>query len=290
MGTLLYLQNNTFESVQTLEYIVEMAKYLNMRLKIIHIQFPDTVVGHFDSRNELFQSFNSYESSKLRFMENMTKNIDELTNTGKIKEEIPFEYLSGMPSNILSYLYNTGYFDMLILENENTKVTQYPYQSIKEIIRDVKCPIWFIPRDEMFGAITKVGYMTDYQPEDIDSIRFIVNVFGQNMMLTAIHVCMEIDFEEELKRSGFEQIIRDSLSDARFKTTLWKHNRQATLPQMIASYIDSEEFSLIVLLKDNKNFIQRIFYRSFINTLLSQIKKPVLILHREDSQEDKNTQ
>ena len=74
MKTLLYLQNNTFESSKTLEYIIDLAQYLNMALKIIHIQFPDTIVANQASGNQLFQPPDVYLKAKEEY-QSQTKKI-----------------------------------------------------------------------------------------------------------------------------------------------------------------------------------------------------------------------
>lgn len=283
MKKLLYLQNNTFESAHTLEYIVELSRYMNMELKIIHIQFPDAIVVSHDPRNQLFQTPIDYVSNNQKHIDSTTRNIEVLKRAGIIKDQIPFEYYTGMPSSILSYLYDTGYFDMLVLENENTKVSIYPYQSIKEIIQSVKCPIWIIPRDKKFTIIKDIAYMTDYQPQDVNAIGFLAKQFKNHISsIKTIHLSSKNDFEEEIMRRGFEEILKDRINKNNTKSIVCSHDKKFLLPQMIDLCIGRENPDLVVALKDNKNLIQRILYKSFISTILSEIKKPFLILHREN--------
>ncbi|MEG1615377.1 MAG: hypothetical protein RR202_02990 [Bacteroidales bacterium] len=287
MKTLVYLQNNTFESIQTLEYIVDLAQFLKVELKIIHIQFPDTVIAHFDSRNQLFTPPHLYASKKQEFISQTTKNSRLLLEKGKIKKNIPFEYYSGMPSDILSYLYSIDYFDMLLLENESAKVSTFPYQSIKEIIRTIKCPIWVIPENLTFSPLKEFSYMTDYQEEDALAIKFIFDRFQDSISTIKItHFSIHNSFEEEIERLGFETILKEMYDEVDFKSILYIQDKEENLSLTIRNWVEKEIPGVIVSLKDNKKFMQRVFYKSFINALLSQDKAPVLILHRENFIQD----
>ena len=92
MKTLLYLQNNTFESLQTFEYIVELARYIGADLKIIHIQFPDNVFGNVLDSDLLFQSSEAYNQARDEFMNSTTRNIKILLEAGKIEKDIPVDF------------------------------------------------------------------------------------------------------------------------------------------------------------------------------------------------------
>ncbi|MEG1905603.1 MAG: hypothetical protein RR212_14505 [Bacteroidales bacterium] len=283
MKTLLYLQNNTFESSKTLEYIIDLAQYLNMALKIIHIQFPDTIVANQASGNQLFQPPDVYLKAKEEYQSQTKKNIELLVKQGKIKKEIPFEYYSGMPAGTLSYLYSIGYFDMLVLENENTKVSLYPYLSIKEIIRFVKCPIWIIPRDKSFTPMTHFTYFSAYQEEDVNAIGFLLNYFKNNISsFNTIYFCTHNSFDEEIKRIGYEAFLKEKTECNFIKSHIYVTEKNSPINQIVNKCIEKDQADLVIALKDNKNFFQQLFYKSFISTILSDIEYPILILHREN--------
>lgn len=283
MKTLLYLQNNTFESLQTFEYIVELARYIGADLKIIHIQFPDNVFGNVLDSDLLFQSSEAYNQARDEFMNSTTRNIKILLEAGKIEKDIPVDFFSGIPTSVLSYLHETGYFDMLVLENENQKVNIYPYQSIKEIIRNIKCPIWVVPTNEEFIPMKQLAYMTDYQQEDINAVRFLADFFHREQLtVKLIHFSDRNDFQEDIKQIGFEVLLSDKLESIHIQSCRCSFTNQASLPQKTEACITKENPDLIIALKDNKNFIQRIVYKSFIHSTLSAVRKPYLILHREN--------
>jgi len=50
----------------------------------------------------------------------------------------------------------------------------------------------------------------------------------------------------------------------------------------IMDYARNGNFDLIVLLKENRNFLQRLFTRSDSNKILSESDVPVMVFHEEN--------
>lgn len=280
MKTLLFAQINIQRFRESLEYACFLTKSLHYNLKLIHIHYPEIMFT--SSRIVDMEMFQTPDNNSE--VENAERCLQELKNEKKIDCDLNFEYYTGTPLDILGSMYKKGLFDMLILQNEDSG---NPYQSIKNIIRTLNCPIWIIPREIKPSPIKKILYTTDYQPGDIAAIKQAVSLLNSKIDdLTIIHLITEKrNFHQEIKQIGFETLLKEETKASGIKCITREAHEKKSISEIMSNLLIQEGCDLIVALKENKNIFQKIFFRSFTSKMLKDFNYPVLILHRQKSVE-----
>lgn len=290
MKTLLFLQTNSIVSKETIEYVIALAKDLNVNLKFTHIHYPDVLFSASLATNmELFQTPSQQMNYTVHEIEKTESHMKQLKKEGKIDRDLNFEYLAGVPEVILKTKLLNGEFDMLAMRNEYHESTMNPYQPLKNIVKNVKCPIWIIPHRAYHG-IDSALYATDYQEQDVKSTQLLLQTVHQLRQITFIHLTDNPDFIQTIKTIGFKTYIQDKTNFQNIQCLVMPTNEKKSIPQYVKEVVSKEHSQFIIALKENKNLFQQVFYRSFTTKLLKGINELVLILHGQDSmqEEEKN--
>ncbi|NJK86610.1 MAG: universal stress protein [Bacteroidales bacterium] len=109
----------------------------------------------------------------------------------------------------------------------------------------------------------------------------MVNLFNPfEPHITALHITDNLDFEERVKKEGFDTIIEQTgYPNLDIKIL---HNRSdADTSEIIDSYASLIEANLIVVLKKNKSFFEKVFRTSTTTKLLNQSHVPVMVFHEK---------
>ncbi|MEG1615382.1 MAG: hypothetical protein RR202_02965 [Bacteroidales bacterium] len=282
MRTLLFLQTNSIISKDIIEYALALAQDLNVKIKFIHIHYPEILYSASLATNmELFQSPSRHGELSMEEIQQTEKLLEELKGEGKIDTEVHFEYFTGVPEVILKSKLLKGEFDMIAIYNEFFTSGMNPYQPLKNIIKNMRCPIWVIP-DASYKGISTVLYSTDYQEQDVKSIKLLFQIIGSNIKkLTFLHLTERVDFHQRIISIGFKTYLSNELQSKIFSSLVINTNENKTIPEYFQKVIEKDKNTLIVALKENKNIFQKVFYRSFTTKLLKGIEELVLILHSE---------
>lgn len=282
MKTLLFLQTNSNISKESIEYTLDLAKDLNAKVKFIHIHYPDIMYAASRTTNmELFQS----QSNQNEYTENEIERTEaymlELKKTGKIAAGDYFEYYTGVPEIILKSKLFKGDFDMLVIRNQYIVSPTNSYQPLKNIIKNIYCPIWVIP-DHQYQGVTTALYSTDYQEQDVNGISFLLKILGKNLQkMFLVHLTDQSDFFQKIMSVGFKTYVEKRLKFDGFSSVVVNTTDNRSIPSYFEETMKKYEGNFIIALKENKNLFQKVFYRSFTTKLLKGLDDLILILHSD---------
>lgn len=282
MRTLLFLQTNSIASKETIEYIMALAKDLNANLKFAHIHYPDILyTASLATNMELFQTPNEQHNYTALEIERTEAYMQQLKKEGKVDKEVNFEYFTGVPEVILKSKLINGEFDMLAIQNDSRVNSINPYQPLKNIIKNINCPIWVIPESEYKGVESPL-YTTDYQEEDVKCTELLLDMLPQLRQITFIHLTDHLDFLQKIKVAGFRTYVRQKTSFLNIDSLAIPTHEKRSIPEYIQEALTEKGGSFIVALKENKNLFQQVFYRSFTTKLLKGLNELILIMHAQD--------
>lgn len=284
MKTLLFIQTNSAASKQTKEYVLALAKDLDVKVKFIHIHYPDILQSASMATNmELFQSPEIQENYIAEEVQKNETDMLELKKEGKIDAGAYFEYFTGVPEIILKSKFIKGDFDMLAVYNNYIRSSLNTNLSLKSIIKSISCPIWVIP-DQKYNGLGSALYATDYQEQDINSIKLLIGTTKEKLQnITFVHLTDRVDFIQTIKNIGFQTYVKQKTDFSSISGVVLDTQDNKTIPEYIEEAIVKQKCNFIVALKENKNLFQQVFYRSFTTKLLKNIDELVLILHTEDA-------
>ena len=96
--------------------------------------------------------------------------------------------------------------------------------------------------------------------------------------IATLHVTDSVDLEDKIKSRGFEETLHDKIGYDKISFAVRQDEK---VVDGIMDYARSNKFDMIVLLKENRNFLQRLFTKSDSNKILSEADIPVMVFQQE---------
>ena len=149
------------------------------------------------------------------------------------------------------------------------------------IIEHVKCPVFVIPEVSGLKMLKNVVYATDYNPEDVTSLKHLSNFLKQseNTHITVLHNERDYDFDERLKWEGFKEIVKEEMDTKDFGFEL---QIKKDFLMSIEEYTEENNPDLLVILKEKKGFFKQVFTSNETKNVLTHFNKPVLVYHEKE--------
>ena len=152
--------------------------------------------------------------------------------------------------------------------------------SYPKFIEHVRCPVLILPDEISSTSFHNTVYATDYNPEDIRSLKHLSNFLKQSehTNLTVLHNEEKFDFEANLKWTGFQDLVQSEIGNGILDFTLKKEKDFIT---GMKRFNEETNPDLLVILNEKKGFFEDIFTSSKTKNVLSQFDKPLLVYHEK---------
>ncbi|MCJ7718027.1 MAG: universal stress protein [Anaerolineales bacterium] len=186
----------------------------------------------------------------------------------------------GNKESLINEMVNSGQVQMVMMQGPSKDSFIQDITEATSLFRSVNWPVWIIPEKCKYQIIESIIYATDYQEEDISTLsKLISHTYFLSPKITALHITETPDFELRVKNAGFSKMLESKLSynDISVKALVEKEGNDVA--QMIESYASRIKADLIVMLKENKGFLERIFNPSSADKIMKESSLPVLIYH-----------
>ena len=265
MKTIAFSLEDIESSWKLIRYAVLLAKDLNANVQVIFVQSPPVIYGEHDFlgtvATSVHQNVLGYDNTvKIK----AEKIIGELKKEISAETNITFCLEEGTYNQILTQKVEDGEIDMVMLPDQTDQSAWTQTLSNLDIIRNVQCPIWIIAPNTKYQPLKKIIYATDYQKEDISTLKRLLaltSVFTPEII--ALHVSDNIDFEKKIIKAGFKEMIKmETGSNAISLKNIVNENNQ-NVTEILTNVAAEINADLIVVLQENKNFLERIFESSF---------------------------
>jgi len=284
MKTLLAIVNEPKESKEFLRYVAGMAINLSVQVKVLYVHTPANYsMGMADTTG--------YGSLQL------TKSLEKIIDNSK---EVLKKYIDAIGSEISNHvivdaiadigfaaekandLVSNNKADMVVLEGRKDDSFWMQASSNMDVIKKVICPVWIIPKDAVYKPFTEIVYATDYKKEDISSLKKLINTFPHySPNITALHITDSAAFEERVKKAGFIEMLKKQTDYEHLWVRALYQSKDNELAQLLNEFAIKSKADLLVLLKENKSFFDRIFHSNHTKEILKTAQLPVLIYHEK---------
>jgi nucleotide-binding universal stress UspA family protein len=284
MKTLLTIVQEPKLSKDFLRYVAGLAINLGAQVKVHHVHTPANYsMGMVDTTG--------YGSMHIqRGLENVVENSEKILNEYKalINKEMASQVIVevasqiGLQALIAEDMVNDHGVDMVVLEGKKDVGFWSQSSNIMDVIKKVKCPVWIIPKGAGFKPFAEIVYATDYKKEDIVSLKKLIATFPHySPNITALHVTDNADFEERVKKAGFVEMLQRETNYKPLWVKAFYQNEHTDLTEFINEFALKNKADLLVLLKENKSFFERIFNSSHTKEILKKTQLPVLVYHEK---------
>ena len=152
--------------------------------------------------------------------------------------------------------------------------------SYPKFIEHVNCPVLILPDKLKHTTFHNAVYASDYNPEDVRSLKHLSNFLEQsgNTHLTILHNEENFDFDAKLKWIGFKDVVQSEISDGNLDFLIKK--KKDFIKGMEEYNLESDP-DLLVMLNEKKGFFEDIFSSGTTKNMLTHFDKPLLVYHEK---------
>jgi nucleotide-binding universal stress UspA family protein len=135
------------------------------------------------------------------------------------------------------------------------------------------------PVNQNYRPFKTMVYATDFHDEDIVVLKHLIGLAEPlEANITVFHISRNRKtYEEELKKAGMEELINQKIM---FREIPVVSEQAGNVTEGIKEFSKRNYADLIVLMREDKNFFQRVFGRSTTKELLRETDIPVLVYHQ----------
>jgi nucleotide-binding universal stress UspA family protein len=279
METILAIIKEPQKAEDFIVYSARLASELHFNLHLTFLQEPsDFTIGQ-PPPSPAYASFLKAQKERaenaLSELDRQVKKLpDEIT--GKISIDYSAEFADAI-------IFINDYVEedkahMVILEEYEEK-TFWATSSIEmSVINNANCPVWVIPPKATYTTYKEIIYATDYHEEDLVTLKNLVKLTRNlSPAITALHITDNNDFDERIKQAGFDDIVRSKIDYQKITLKSLKEHKKENAAQLINGYAQSVDADLIVLLKENRNFFERIISSDPTKEIIKKTRLPVLV-------------
>jgi nucleotide-binding universal stress UspA family protein len=137
-----------------------------------------------------------------------------------------------------------------------------------------------IPENSDYNPIHSVIYATDYNEEDIPTLEKLIRLtYFESPKITALHITDNVDFDLRIKNAGFQKMLESKLGYENIEVKALVENQGDDMVSLINDYAARISADLIVVLKENRRFLERLFRPSSSEKIIEEASRPVLVFH-----------
>jgi len=213
----------------------------------------------------------------------IAKQVERVNKKIKNPPQIKYFTKQGISNHVIEEFTTKSKYDFVV-------VTASPNNDFlindrnMDIIKHVNSPVWIIPEGAEYKRMKSIVYATDYNEEDVETMRRITGFAEKTTAkITALHVNDNLDFEEKVKNKGFTDILIEKVGYRNLEVSSMVQKEDTSLSDTIIDFSKLVRADLIVILKENKGFFERLFASSNTKMIMNKAEIPVLIFQQENS-------
>jgi len=267
-------------SKSTMEYAIQLTKASDAHLIGV---FLDDFIYRSYSIYKVITTADDYEATMKELDEKDKKKRDDAVQQfQKACEKATIQFSIHRDKSIaLQELKQESMFADLIIINEYETFTRHkeqpPTQFIKDLLRDVQCPILAVPGT--FKPINKIVLLYDGRPSSLHAIKMFSYLFGNLQHLPVEVLTIKDNSLTSLKlpeNKLMREFIKRHFPDATY--IVEKGNAE----EQIINYLNNrKENELAVLGAYQRNDLSRLFKASMADILMKELDMPLFIAYNK---------
>ena len=281
MKKILFPLDRKVDNRHTFSYAAKLAKASSAELIILHafVFEVDEVINEDKYKKRLQQRWLEIINEVMKLKSFYISERDKIVGDFKLKFD--YHIVFGKLKTELFKLLKEEEIDLIVytLPYENDKSVELTVDLLKSIFQDSKVPVLVVPEHHPFVPINKILYSVDFKKNDNSGVLFnyINNVAG--CFDAAIHFLYVSSSENDdsiKNKEDYAHIQHLIKSDGRHSFNIVAGNDVA---QSIGAYAIENGINMIAAVKQNRNFLESLFFESITDRISFYTREPVLILH-----------
>lgn len=286
MKTLLAIVNNPSDAKNFVRYIAQLSLDLRVNVQFMYIENPTNYPLGISGVNGIAAAqIQRNLQDKMRLskdkVEKEIKDAKEL-----LGPKLLMEYATelGIKSHIVKRLVEENKVQMVAIEGSKIDNIWGQTDGNLGVIHHANCPVWVIPYGFKYTHFNQIIYATDYKEEDVATLKKLILMTIQYApQITALHFTSSIDFNEKIKKTGFQEMFQQKTAYKNLSVEAVKEEDNDKIPSLIDEFARHKKAELIVLLQENRNLLERLFRTNPTDEILKETNLPLLIFHEENA-------
>jgi nucleotide-binding universal stress UspA family protein len=265
-------------SLQALRHAIELAKTSESKIIVFHsYQPPQMGGGSFTGKKKLT------DLGKQEAEDNMYRVVMRLKET---EPDLGFEHLivDGDPMQRILFYAEKYESDLIVMGTKGASgLTEVFLGSVAgKIINDASCPVVVVPEESERGTYQRIVYATSLIANDKGVLNYLkILATDFKARLECIHI--EKDAPTTTKFNEFVNDYKKENSEneyINFKVVPQKENQK--VEDVLLEYIEENPLTLLVMLRRERDFVQRLFGHSVTKKMAHHAQSPLLIMKAAD--------
>lgn len=283
MRKLAFLIDEIDNSKELIRFAALLGKDINARVHVLYVQTTlysyggDGLTGiEIPPDPELYQKISDDIKEKV---DGFIKEI-EAEHTGI--SPIEFKSEIGDASLTLKEKVENKTYDMVMLLGHNEQDFWLQDSVNMNVVRNVPCPVFIIPRDARYQPMRKIIYATDYNEEDIATLKNLIELTKPfDSEILALHISNDDEFEKQLMSEGFAALLSEKTGYNKVSVKIIADDGGKDAVESLVNEAEKAKANLIVVLRENRNFFERLFKSSFTAQLIKEAQLPILVFDKQ---------
>ncbi|HAF30232.1 MAG TPA: hypothetical protein DCG75_14415 [Bacteroidales bacterium] len=285
MKTLLAIINDPDNTEGFINYTANVAKDLRVNLHLLSVQNPEAyTLGTPETAGTMIVGIQKQlEELAKNTKENLEKLAQKTKNKFNLEINIDVSSKIGITNFIVEQLISNNKAHMVIVDTKEDTGFWEQNSNNMDIIHGVDCPVWVVPFGVKYEPYHKIVYATNYKEEDISTLKKLLNLTrNYNPDIVALHITDTNNFEEKVKATGFLDTVRNNTGYSKINIKALLERENDDIAQLINDYSSDIDANLVVILKENRHFLERLFQSSSTKKLIKDAKLPILVFHERE--------
>lgn len=222
----------------------------------------------------------SFGDERLNENENIDQAFERLLS--QFRNEFPLvnisgEAIKGDQLQVLLEVSTNEHFD-LIVSAQYTDVLQYSTRNLMEgLVEQCYTPVLVLPENSNLRDLNRVGVMTSFHEDEIESIKLVEQLFNGRLFMTIFHILEEKEKARSLERvQEWELVVKGNIENSHIGFLVVESD---SVIEGVRQAIVDERIDLLVVTSISKTFIQKLLSRDLFKELTqSQVMQPTLFV------------
>ncbi len=288
MKTILLPTNFSKASQNALEFAIDIAKKADAKIIVAHAYTLTSINDEpfpvvFDN---VLEETKEYLKSQLDSVCAYISSIK--TDSGKtLNAQYILQY--NIPEEEIKELAARHHVDLIVMGTNNPAGLQNVLGStVQNIIGNTDVPILVIHEDTPVKPFNKIDFAIEELSENISSVKNIIELADlYNAEITLLHIEQYARSFQEYEKISESETASKILNSVK-KITNYNHIKYKTVlsdavEEGLSKSVNEDNSDLLSLIYKERNWIDELFHKSVIKSVLKKFSMPILILHSNKS-------
>lgn len=199
---------------------------------------------------------------------------------GELENDVSVDYSADLASvtSVIDDFISSEDPDIVVMEGEDPGGMMFTATSVDELIDEVRHPVLLVPGNIVYRPWRQILYATAYNEKDIPAIKDLVRITSVlKPSVRVLHITDDSGRGEQLGRIRFVEILQKETGYQGITVEHLEEKKNEGMADQIMDYAIQVNTDLLVVLKDERNFFERIFTPDKTKKIIKNPDIPVMI-------------